>query len=60
MKVNGTTDGVRKCFQRFVFLMFALLMLSATGLGQCDLRVPEVFRNPTQLIMRSLSTWGLG
>ena len=49
-----------KCIRRAVFLMVVLLMISVAGLGYCALLVPEVFRNPTHPLMRSLSVLGLG
>ena len=51
---------MRKCIRRAVFVMILLLMLSLAGLGYCALLLPEVFRNPTHLLMRSLSTLSLG
>ena len=49
-----------QCIRRAVFVMVVLLMVSVAGLGFCALLLPEVFRNPTHLLMRSLSVLGLG
>jgi hypothetical protein len=49
-----------KCIRRAVFLMVVLLMVSVAGLGYCAILLPEVFRNPTHLLVRSLSVLGLG
>jgi hypothetical protein len=49
-----------KCIRHAVFLMVVLLMISVAGLAYCALLLPEVFRNPTHILMRSLSVLGLG
>jgi hypothetical protein len=49
-----------KCLRRAIFLMVVLLMISVAGLGYCALLLPEVFHNPTHLLMRSLFVLGLG
>ena len=49
-----------KCIHRAVFLMVVLLMVSVAGLSYCAILLPEVFHNPTHLLMRSLSVLGLG
>jgi hypothetical protein len=49
-----------KCIRRAVFLMVVLLLLSVAGLGYCALLLPEVFRTPTHVLMRTLSVLGLG
>ena len=49
-----------ECIRRAVFLMVVLLMVSVAGLVYCALLLPEVFHNPTHLLMRSLSVLGLG
>jgi len=49
-----------KCIRRAMFLMIVLLMVSVAGLGYCALLLPEVFHNPTHLLMRSLAVLGLG
>ena len=56
----ATAEREEKCIRRAVFLMVVLLMVSVAGLGYCALLLPEVFRNPTHLLMRSLSALGLG
>jgi hypothetical protein len=49
-----------KCIRRAVFLTMLLLLLAVAGLGYCAILLPEVFRNPTHLLVRSLSVLGLG
>ncbi len=47
------------CLCRAVLLMGALLFVSCGGLVYCALLLPEVFDNPTHLLMRSLFVLGL-
>ncbi|MCX6902266.1 MAG: hypothetical protein NTW03_02050 [Verrucomicrobia bacterium] len=49
-----------KCIRRAVFSMVVLFMLSLAGLGYCAILLPEVFRNPSHLVMRSVCYLGLG
>lgn len=49
-----------RCIRRAIFLMTVLFMLSLAGLGYCAILLPDVFRNPSHLAMRSLCYLGLG
>jgi hypothetical protein len=49
-----------RCIRRAMFLMAVLFMLSLAGLSYCAILLPDVFRNPEQLVMRSLGYLGLG
>jgi hypothetical protein len=56
----ATVERDAKCIHRAVVLMVVLLLLSVAGLGYCALLLPEVFYDPTHLLMRSLSVLLLG
>lgn len=49
-----------QCLRRAVFLMGVLLMVALAGMGYCAVLLPDVFRDPTHLIIRGLSVLGLG
>ena len=51
-------DG--NCIRRAIGLVVVMLMISGAGLGYCALLLPEVFRDHTHLLTRSLSVLGLG
>lgn len=51
-------DG--NCIRRAMFLVVVMLLISGAGLGYCALLLPEVFRDHTHLLTRSLSVLGLG
>ena len=59
---NDLTQAERdeKCIRRAVFSMVVLFMLSLAGLGYCAILLPDVFRNPSHLVMRSVCYLGLG
>jgi hypothetical protein len=49
-----------KSIRRAVFLAMLILMLSLSGLGYCAVLLPDVFRSPTPLLVRSLLVLALG
>jgi hypothetical protein len=53
-------EGEERCVRHAVLLATLLLLLTAAGLGYCAILVPEVFHNPTHLMMRILAVVGLG
>lgn len=55
--VKAEREG--KCIHRAMFLMVVLLLSSLAGLAYCALLLPDVFRSPSNLLIRSLLVLGL-